>query len=116
VDREAPGSIEPHLVAGAGERLEEREAVACGAVAEAVTLVVAMGSREPDELGAGENELFVEIVPCAREAPGQLARPSSRTACRARTSAVSVARAWSGSSRRRASVLPAAPCNVPRPR
>ena len=49
-------------------------------------------------------------------APGQFARPSSRKAVRASTSAMSEASASSGSSRSRASVLPAPPCSVPRPR
>jgi hypothetical protein len=140
VDSEAPGSIEPHLVAGAGERLEQREAVASGAVAEAVTLLVAMGSRVPDELGAGEDELFVEILPGAGEDSGRsrapleadpaVSCPRELAACRSRPVGEPVladrvpgecgcgplARASSGSSRSRTSVLPAAPCNVPRPR
>src|SRR6476646_2545169 len=54
VDGEAARPLEPALVAGARERLEEREAVSRGAVAEAVALLVPVGARTPDELGAGE--------------------------------------------------------------
>jgi putative ABC transport system ATP-binding protein len=65
VDGEAARPLEPALVAGARERLEEREAVTRGAVAEAVALLVAVGARTPDELGAGEQEVLVEILPGA---------------------------------------------------
>src|SRR5881296_370975 len=50
VDGEPPRAPEPALVARACERLEEREAVARGAVAEAVALLVAMGAGSPDQL------------------------------------------------------------------
>src|SRR6185437_13884194 len=62
---EATGAFEPELVAGPGERLQEREAVARRAVAETVALLVPVGARAPDELGAGEHEVLVEIVPSA---------------------------------------------------
>ena len=57
--------LEPVLIAGACERLEEREAVTRGTVAEAVALLVPVGTRTPDELGAGEQEVLVEILPGA---------------------------------------------------
>src|SRR6478672_2433006 len=63
VDGEAARPLEPALVAGARERLEEREAVSRGAVAEAVALLVAVGARTPDELGAGDEEVLAEVVP-----------------------------------------------------
>ena len=53
---------------------------------------------------------------CGRGVPGQLARPSSRNACRERTAALSPATASFDSKRSRASVFPATPCSVLRPR
>src|SRR5207244_11836051 len=49
----------------ARECLEWREAVPRGTVAEAVALLVPVGTRTPDELGAGEQEVLVEILPGA---------------------------------------------------
>ena len=54
VDREPPGTLEPTLVARAREGLEEREAVSGRAVAEAVTLHVAVRAGTPDQLGPFE--------------------------------------------------------------
>ena len=51
---ESTGALEPALVAGARERLEKGEAIAGGAVAESVALLVPVSARTPDELGAGE--------------------------------------------------------------
>src|SRR5207253_10799557 len=65
VDGEASGAFEPALVAGPGERLQEREAVARRAVAETVAFLVPVGARAPDELGAAEHEVLVEVVPRA---------------------------------------------------
>jgi hypothetical protein len=65
VDGEAAGALEPALVAGAREGFEEREAVAGRAVAEAVSFLVAVGAGLPDELGACEQEVLVEVVPGA---------------------------------------------------
>src|SRR5579884_3755595 len=65
VESEAAGTLEPALVAGPRERLEEREAVAGGAVAETVALLVTVGACPPDELGAGEQELLVHVAPGA---------------------------------------------------
>ena len=65
VDGEAARPLEPALVAGACECLEEREAVTRGAVAESVALLVSVGARTPDELGACEQEVLVEILPGA---------------------------------------------------
>src|SRR5690349_10159747 len=62
---EASGAFEPTFVAGAGERLQEREAVPRRAVAETVALLVLVGARAPDELGAGKHELLVEVLPRA---------------------------------------------------
>src|SRR5438105_15826770 len=62
VDAEAARALEPALVAGALERLQEREAVAGGAVAEAVAFLVAVGARPPDQLGAREQGLLVSVV------------------------------------------------------
>src|SRR5215210_3815530 len=67
VDGEAAGALEPALVAGARERLQEREPVARGAVADAVALLVAVGAGPPDQLRAGEQEFLVEILPGAGE-------------------------------------------------
>src|ERR687895_1457321 len=65
MDGEPPRAPEPALVARACERLEEREAVARGAVAEAMALLVAVGAGSPDQLGAGEQQFLVEILPGA---------------------------------------------------
>src|SRR5438034_2230852 len=65
VEGEASGAFEPALVAGAGERLQKREAVARGAVAEPVALLILVGACAPDELGAGEHEVLVQVVPGA---------------------------------------------------
>src|SRR5690242_20127929 len=65
VDGEAARPLEPALVAGARERFEEREAVTGRTVAKAVALLVAVSARTPDELGAGEQEVLVEILPGA---------------------------------------------------
>src|SRR5439155_1914013 len=62
VDGEAARALEPAFVAGARERLEEREPVAGGAVANAVALLVAVGAGPPDQLGACEQQLLVEIL------------------------------------------------------
>src|SRR5213079_1196435 len=62
MDGEAARALEPSLVARARERLQEREAVAGRAVAEAVTLLVAVGTRLPRELGPCEEQLFVQVV------------------------------------------------------
>src|SRR5207244_9416724 len=67
VDSEAAGAFKPELVAGACERLEERKAVARGAVAEAVAFLVFVCAGLPDEFRAGEDEIFVEIVPRSHE-------------------------------------------------
>ena len=63
MDGEAAGAFEPALVAGAGERLQEGEAVARCAVAEPVALLILVGACAPDELGAGEHEVLVQVVP-----------------------------------------------------
>jgi hypothetical protein len=47
---ELPRAPEPALVARACERLEEREAVARGAVAEVVALLVAVAAGSPDQV------------------------------------------------------------------
>jgi hypothetical protein len=49
------------------ERLEEREPVTRGAVADAVALLVAVGAGPPDQLGTCEQQFFVEIFPGAGE-------------------------------------------------
>lgn len=133
MDCEAAGALKPDLVACARKRLEEREAVARSAMAEAVALLVLVCARLPDELGAGEEKILVEIFPGTGEdawgagAPletdptiartcelptrsaGPVASPSLRKACRASTAEVSRARASSRSNPSRQSVLPAAP-------
>jgi hypothetical protein len=141
VEGEAAGAFEPALVAGACEGFEECEAVARCAVAEAVAFLVAVGPGVPDELGAAEQEVLVEVVPGAGEDTRSAGAPlkTDQTIARARelrtrragplgeaalaermpgerTAAVSLASASSGSNRRRASVFPAAPDGVPRPR
>ena len=67
MDSEAAGAFKPEFVAGACERLEERKAVARGTVAEAVAFLVFVCAGLPDEFRAGEDEIFVEIVPRSRE-------------------------------------------------
>src|SRR5439155_12240262 len=67
VDSEAAGAFKPEFVAGACECLEERKAVARGAVAEAVAFLVFVCAGLPDEFRAGEDEIFVEIVPRSRK-------------------------------------------------
>src|SRR5438067_12652190 len=62
MDGEAACTLEPALVACARERLQEREAVARGAVTEAVSLLVAVGAGLPRQLGAGEEQVFVQVV------------------------------------------------------
>src|SRR5439155_16909494 len=75
VHGEAARALEPALVAGARERLEEREAVAGRAVAETVALFVAVRTRPPDQLGACKQQLFVEVVPRAGEDAGRAGAP-----------------------------------------
>ena len=75
VDGEAARPLEPALVAGARERLQEREAVARRAVAETVALLVPVGARAPDELGAGKHEILVEEVPGAGDDPRRAGAP-----------------------------------------
>jgi hypothetical protein len=67
VDGETARAFEPELVAGARERVQERETVARRAVAESVAFLVLVGARAPDKLGAGENEVLVEVVPRAAD-------------------------------------------------
>src|SRR5436190_9366081 len=62
VDGKPARAVEPALVAGAREGLEESEPVSRGAVADAVALLVAVGSGLPDELRAGEQQLLVEVL------------------------------------------------------
>src|SRR3954469_12962109 len=54
VEREAPGALQPQLVRGAREELEEREAVAGRPVAEPRALGERPGG--PDQLAAGEQQ------------------------------------------------------------
>ncbi len=54
VHRESPRALEPELVPGAGEELQEREAVAGGAVAEVRAL--AQRARRPRQLAAREQQ------------------------------------------------------------
>src|SRR5204863_4015072 len=75
VEGETPGALEPALVAGARERLQEREAVPRRAVADPVPLLVAVRAGLPDQLGALEQELFVEILPGAGQDPGSSRAP-----------------------------------------
>ena len=67
MDGEAACAVEPQLVACARECLEQREAVARGAVAETVALLVPVRARLPDVLGVGEQELLVLELPGAEE-------------------------------------------------
>src|SRR5262249_20445035 len=53
------------------ERLQEREAVARGAVAEAVAFLVPVGAGAPDELGASEHKVLVEVVRGAGDDTGR---------------------------------------------
>src|SRR5215831_14381607 len=58
---EASRPLEPELVAGPLERLQEREPVAGRPVADARALLHPRGARLPDQLGAGDDELLVEV-------------------------------------------------------
>src|SRR3954469_2895420 len=62
VHREAARAFEPQLVLRPLECGEQGEAVARGAVADPVPLLLARRADPPDELGTGEQELLVEIV------------------------------------------------------
>jgi len=75
MDGEAAGALEPKLVARARERLEKCEPIARGAVADAVTLLVAVGARPPNQFGSGEKQVFVEVVPGAGEDAGSAGTP-----------------------------------------
>jgi len=75
MDGEAAGALEPVLVVGTCERLQEGEAVARGSVAEAVAFLVAVGARPPDQLGARKQEVLVEVVPGAGEDAGRARAP-----------------------------------------
>src|SRR5438046_1975589 len=72
---ESACTLEPALVSGARKRLEKAEAVARSAVAKTVAFLVAVRSCLPDQLGAGEEQLFVEVVPRAGEDPGSARAP-----------------------------------------
>ena len=67
MDGEAARALEPPLVTCACERLEKRKPVAGSTVADAVALLVAVRAGSPDQLGAGEQELLVEVVARAGE-------------------------------------------------
>src|SRR5919204_6040870 len=75
MDGEAARAVEPALVAGARERLEERESVARGAVADSVALLVAVRAGLPDQLGARKQQLLVEILPGAGDDPRRAGAP-----------------------------------------
>src|SRR5439155_22427174 len=62
-------------VAEACGRFEKCEPVARCGVAEAVAFLVAVGACAPDELGAGEQEVLVEVVPGAGEDTGGAGAP-----------------------------------------
>jgi hypothetical protein len=63
VDGEAPGALEPQLVGGAREQLQEREAVAGGPVTQPHALAQRTGG--PDELAAGQKQR-VQTLPVRR--------------------------------------------------
>src|SRR5436309_7097723 len=75
MDGEPPRALEPALVAGARERFQERETVAGRAMAEAVTLLVAVRAGSPDQLGRFEEQLLVEVVPRAGGDAGRAGAP-----------------------------------------
>src|SRR5947208_173117 len=65
VHREGAGPFEPELVARARERFQKGVAVAGGAVAEAgALLLVVERACVPDELGALEQQLLVQVTAC----------------------------------------------------
>src|SRR5438270_8074237 len=65
VHREGAGALEPELVARARERLKKAVAVAGSAVAEAgALLLVVERACVPDELGALEQQLLVQVPAC----------------------------------------------------
>src|SRR5437763_14016964 len=65
VHSEAAGAYEPALGAGACERFEKCVPVARRAMAEAVALLVAVGACPPDQLGACDEEVLVDVIPGA---------------------------------------------------
>src|SRR5512133_1695461 len=74
MDGEASRALEPTLVIRTREGLQKREAVAGRAVAEAVTLLVAVGARLPRELGAREEQILVQVVHgCGDDSRGAVA-------------------------------------------
>jgi hypothetical protein len=68
-------ALEPARVACASECLEEGEAVAGSAVAEAVALLVAVRAGLPDQLGASAQQFFVEVLPGAGKDTGSAGAP-----------------------------------------
>src|SRR5436190_6695037 len=62
MDGEPACALEPSFAACTGEGLQEREAVARGAVTEAVPLLVAVGAGPPRQLGAGEEQVLVQVI------------------------------------------------------
>src|SRR5215475_1850355 len=75
MDGEAPRTLEPPFVARTREGLQEGEAVAGCAVAEAVTLLVAVATGLPGELGPGQQKLLVQVVRGARDHPRRTVAP-----------------------------------------
>ena len=80
VDGEPPRALEPALVAGALEGLQERVAVARGAVADAGALLVAVRPGLPDCLRSGEQKLLVEVRRRRLDDAGR-ARAATLTRC-----------------------------------
>src|SRR5215831_13320195 len=73
VDGEASRPLEPELVAGPLERLQECVPVASGPVADARAFLHPQRACLPDQFGAGDDELLVEVGSGGREDPGRTA-------------------------------------------
>src|SRR5262249_24642564 len=75
VHREAARTFEPDLVARTLEGLEEREAVAGGAVTDVRALLVAVRAGAPDKLRSSEQKILVEVVGRADHDAGRARAP-----------------------------------------
>ena len=75
VHGEAPSTLEPALVAGPGEGLQERVAVSRRAVAEAGALLGAVRSSPPRQLGPCEQQVLVEVLRSRRHHSGSAVAP-----------------------------------------
>src|SRR5204862_8122600 len=75
VDGEAAAPLEPELVAGALEGLQERISVPGSAVAETRAFLLAVRARVPGQLGTCDQELLVEVRRRGGDHPGRTVAP-----------------------------------------